>query len=340
VLKLDDHVGLHPRLRRFAGLVDNGRLALIQGVGYSNPTRSHSTSMAIWQTGRLDATAGTQGWLSRYLDATVPAGRLDPSAIQAGGTGGPPGRELTQALTGGTVQVPTLEGLARLQRRLGLPDGAGSEQQRAALDNVLGQRRGESGSHREFLGQSALVSFANCGRLREALKAADVSSARYPDFGLAQRLKTVAHFIKSTMTPVVYYTQMDGFDTHVNQVNRHTGLLAELDESIGAFFDDLEQNAAAGRALMLVYSEFGRRLAENGGAGTDHGTAAPIFLIGPGVRGGLHGLQPNLRDLDEDGDPKFTLDFRRVYATVLDRWLRCPASGVLPGSFDPLSVLT
>lgn len=117
-------------------------------------------------------------------------------------------------------------------------------------------------------------------------------------------------------------------------------LLAEVGESIGAFFDDLEQNAAAGRVLMLVYSEFGRRLTENGGAGTDHGTVAPVFLIGPGVRGGLHGLQPNLRDLDDNGDPKFTVDFRRVYATVLDRWLGCSDSGVLPGSFDPLPVLT
>ena len=225
---------------------------------------------------------------------------MEPSAIQAGGPNGPPGRELTQALSGGTVQVPTLDTLGQLQRRLGLPDDAGSDQHRAALDRVLGQRRGESGSPREFLGQSALVSFANCGRLREALKAADASSARYPDYGLAQRLKTVAHFIKSAMTPVVYYTQLGGFDTHVNQANRHAGLLAELGESIGAFFDDLEQQwRAAGRVLMLVYSEFGRRLAENGGAGTDHGTVAPVFLIGPGVRGGLHGNQPDLRDLDD-----------------------------------------
>jgi uncharacterized protein (DUF1501 family) len=332
VLKLDDHAGLNATLRRFAGLLDNGQLAVVQGVGYPNPTRSHFDSMAIWQTARLDATHGTEGWLSRYLDATVPTGTLDPRAVQAGGA------RLTQALSGGTVPALTLDGVARLERHLGVPDDAGREAQRALLDRVLGQQCGEAGSPREFLRQSALVSFANCGRLREVLKAAEASPAGYPDYAFAQRLKTVAHFIKAGMTPVVYYTQLGGFDTHVSQAFPHRGLLGELAESTGSFFDDLERNGEAGRVLMLVYSEFGRRLAENAGAGTDHGTAGPVFLVGPGVRGGLHGREPDLTDLD-DGDPKFTVDFRRVYATVLEKWLGCRAAGLLPGSFDPLPLL-
>jgi uncharacterized protein (DUF1501 family) len=327
VLKVDDHVGLHPGLRRFDGLLDHGRLAVVQGVGYPNPTRSHTQSMAIWQTGRLDATAGIQGWLSRYVDATVPAGALDPRAIQAAG------QRLTQALSGGAVQVPTLEGLEKLRRLPSLP-----QERRAALDLVLDRGRGETGPEREFLRQSTLVSFANWGRLREALAAAETSPERYPAFGLAQRLKTIAYFIKAGMTPVVYYTQLGGFDTHVNQAFPHGGLLAELAESSRAFFDDLTQGGEAGRVLMLVYSEFGRRLAENAGAGTDHGTAGPVFLLGPGVRGGLHGPHPDLRDLD-DGDPKFAVDFRRVYATVLEKWLACPATNVLPGTFEPLPLL-
>jgi uncharacterized protein (DUF1501 family) len=332
VIKVDDHVGLNPRLRRFGGLLEDGRLAPIQGVGYPNPTRSHFQSMAIWQTGRLDATFGTQGWLSRYLDATVPAGVLDPRAIHAGSA------KLAQALSGGSVQVPTLAGLGQVRRRLGLPDDAGLAEQRAVLDRVLGQGSGETGSDREFLQRSALVSFANCDRLREALKAAHASSARYPGFGLAERLKTIAHFIKAGMTPVVYYTQLGSFDTHANQEGPHGLLLTELAESTAAFFDDLKRAGDAGRVLMLVYSEFGRRLAENAAAGTDHGTAGPVFLLGPGVRGGLHGAQPDLRDLD-DGDPKFTVDFRRLYATVLERWLDCPATKVLPGTFEPLPLL-
>jgi uncharacterized protein (DUF1501 family) len=332
VLKLDDHVGLNPRLRRFADLLNAGRLAVVQGVGYPNPTRSHFDSMAIWQSGQLGASHGTQGWLSRYLDATVPAGTLDPRAIQAGGA------KLTQALSGGNVQALTLDALTKLHRRLGVPGDAGVDAQSAVLDRVLGQERSAASAHREFLSQSALVSFANCGRLADALKAAEASPARYPDYGLAQRLKTVGHFIKSAMTPVVYYTQLGGFDTHVNQMFPHASLLSELGESIGAFIDDLERSGEASRVLVLVYSEFGRRLTENGGGGTDHGTAAPVFLIGGGIRSGLHGVHPDLRDL-VDGDPKFVIDFRRIYAAILDRWLGCDSSAVMRERFEPLGMI-
>jgi uncharacterized protein (DUF1501 family) len=333
VLKIDDHVGLNPVMRPFAQLLNDGLLAVVQGVGYPNPSRSHFQSMAIWQTGRLDATMGTQGWLSRYLNATVPPGVLDPRAIQAGGA------KLAQSLSGGNVQVPTLDGLGQLARHLGLPESAGADDQRAKLDRVVGQRRGESGSDAEFVSQSAVVSFANCGRLKEALAAAEAAPARYPGFGLAQHLKVIAHFIKSAMTPVVYYTRLGGFDTHTNQAGPHSSLLATLTESIAAFFDDLQHAGEASRVLLLVYSEFGRRLAENAGAGTDHGTAAPVFLVGPAVRGGLHGFQPDLRDL-VDGDPKFTVDFRSVYGAVLNQWLGCSDARVLPGSFEPLSLFT
>ena len=332
VLKVDDHVGFNPRLRRFAGFLDDGQLAVVQGVGYPNPTRSHFESMAIWQTGRLDATARHAG-LAQPLPGRDGSPRDPGPASDPGG-----GAKLAQALSGGSVHVPTLDGLGQLRRRLGVPDGAAPDEQRAVLDRVLGQTRGDKSSAREFLSESALVSFANCERLREALKAAEASPARYPEFGLARRLKTIAHFIKAGMTPVVYYTQLGGFDTHVNQAFPHGGLLGELAESIGAFFDDLAKDGEAGRVLLLVYSEFGRRLVENGGGGTDHGTAAPVFLIGRGVRGGLHGPHPDLHDL-EDGDPKFAVDFRRIYRAVLEKWLGCTAPGVLPGSFDPLPVL-
>jgi uncharacterized protein (DUF1501 family) len=124
----------------------------------------------------------------------------------------------------------------------------------------------------------------------------------------------------------------------VNQEGRHGILLAELADSAAAFFDDLERDSEAGRVLMLVYSEFGRRLAEYAGAGTDHGTAGPVFLIGPAVRSDVHGTHPDLGDL-VDSDPRFTVDFRRVYATVLERWLGCPAAKVLPGMFEPLALI-
>ncbi len=219
-----------------------------------------------------------------------------------------------------------------------MPKDAGLEQQRVVLDRVFGQDYGATGSHREFVSRSALVSFANCERLREALKTAEASTARYPAYRLAQRLKVIAHFIKTEMTPVVYYTDHGGFDTHVQQAFLHGSLLAELAESTAAFFDDLKRAGEAGRVIVLVYSEFGRRVTENAGGGTDHGTAGPVFLVGPGVRGGLHGAQPDLTDLD-DSDPKFTVDFRRVYTTLLEKWLGTRAAGVLPGAFEPLALL-
>jgi hypothetical protein len=232
-------------------------------------------------------------------------------------------------------RLQTLAGHRALVRSVAFsPDGRRLVS--ASHDQTAQIWQAESGS--EFLRRSALVSFANSQRLREAVKAAYASSARYPGFGLAERLKTVAHFIKAGMTPVAYYTQLGRFGIHINREGPHGFLLTELAESTAAFFDDLKRAVEAGRVLMLVYPEFGRRLARNAGAGMDHGTAAPVLLLEPGVRGGLHGAHPDLRDLD-DGDPKLTVDFRRVYATVLERWLGCPAVRVPPGAFEPLPLL-
>jgi len=234
--------------------------------------------------------------------------------------------------------VPSLTSLEQVRRRLGLPNGAAAGEHRAALDKISGEPRGQPGSHLQFIQRSALVTYASSARLEEVLRAGPTSAMSYPDFGLAKRLSLIAQLIKAGLTTSIYYTQLGGFDTHLNQVGTHPALLLELGSSLRAFVADLNRSGEATRVLVLVYSEFGRRLAENASGGTDHGTAAPIFLVGPEVRAGLHGPYPNLEDL-EDGDPKYAIDFRRIYATVLDCWLCCRSDKVLGSKFEHLPVL-
>ncbi len=329
--KVDDRVGLHPSLAGFGRLLQRGQLAFVQSVGYPNPNRSHFESMATWQGARPGARGDATGWLARHLDArpTPPGG--DAAALHVGDT------LLPQALAGGEQPVPSLESLEQFRRRLGLPELAGATEQRAALDAVGARERGEPGSLLQFVQRSQVLTYASSARLEGA--ALGGAEARYPEFyGLARRLKLIARLVKAGLSTRIYYTQLGGFDTHSTQLGTHAGLLREVGDSLQAFLDDLGQSGDAGRVLVLIFSEFGRRLGENASAGTDHGTAAPVFLLGPAVKAGVHGPYPDLQDL-ADGDPKHAVDFRRVYATVLDGWLGGPSEKVLGGKFASLPLL-
>jgi uncharacterized protein (DUF1501 family) len=245
---------------------------------------------------------------------------------------------LPQALYGSQRPVPSLSSLEQFRRRVGIPEEAGAAGQRAALDKVAGLERGGNGSLVQFVQRTAVISYTSSARLENVL-GGKTAAAGYPDNnGLAQRLRLVAQLIKAGLGTSIYYTQLGGFDTHANQSGTHFGLLRELGDALKAFVDDLSKSGDAGRVLVLVFSEFGRRLTENASGGTDHGTAAPVLLAGGGVRPGLHGPYPNLADL-ADGDPKFAVDFRQVYATVLDQWLDCPAEPVLGERFAHLPLL-
>ncbi len=330
VHRIDERMGLHPSLGGLAKLHQEGQLAIIQSVGYPNPNRSHFRSMAIWHTAELDPKPAAQGWLNRCLQQRTRSA-VDAPALHISDA------ELPQALAGRELQLPSLTSLEQVRRRLGLPDGPATNAQRAALDQISREPRGQPGSDLQFIQRSGLVAYASSARLEEVLRAGPTAAVSYPDLGLAKRLSLIAQLIKAGLTTSIYYTQLGGFDTHLNQVGTHPALLQELGGSLRAFFTDLNQAGEATRVLVLVYSEFGRRLAENASGGTDHGTAAPVFLVGPEVRAGLHGPYPNLEDL-EDGDPKYAIDFRRVYATVLDRWLGCPSERVLGSKLTHLPV--
>jgi uncharacterized protein (DUF1501 family) len=331
--KVDDHVGLHPALDGLSELLKQGKLAIVQSVGYPNANRSHFESMAIWQTASLAPDDHASGWLNRGVSRRTSPADGDGAAIHIGDT------ELPRALAGDALSVPSLTRLDQVVRRLGVPDHAGVVAQSAALDRIVHLPRGTAGSHLEFVQRSQVVTFTSSARIEDTLRRGKSDEEmNYTDFGLAQRFKLIAQLIKSGLSTSIYYVQLDGFDTHQNQLEGHAALLTEFSQSISAFFQDLEQAGEEKRVLLLAFSEFGRRLTENASRGTDHGTAAPVFLAGPAVHSGLHGPYPNLTDL-EDGDPRHAVDFRRIYATILDHWLNCPSKLVLGQAFAWLPVL-
>jgi uncharacterized protein (DUF1501 family) len=237
-------------------------------------------------------------------------------------------------LIGPDSPPPALRGRRSVSAALDrVDDYALADQDESAL-NAAGGIDDELGT---FLRRSLLDAYAAADRLG-ALARHDDAGATYPECELARRLNLTARLIKAGLGTRVYYMEQGDYDTHGHQVARHAPLLEDLCGSIKAFLDDLTASKLADRVLVLVFSEFGRRVQENGSMGTDHGTAGPIFLAGSGVKPGLAGSYPSLTDL-EDGDLKMTVDFRRVYATVLERWLGLPSKEAVGGRFELLPLI-
>lgn len=314
ILKIDDRIGLHSSMRGFSSLLEHQQLSVVQSVGYPNPNRSHFESMSIWHSGDCEATRSTAGWLSHFVDANSKPGQIDSIAMHVDDA------VLPQALNGSSFQVPSASEIEQLQRRIGAPATADRAAHLANLDRVIAQQRGTPGSHLEFIQQSATVSYSSSARLSKLLTHARKTDVEYPD-GLGRRLSMISQLIRAELGTAIYYTRLGGFDTHSEQRFAHRNLLSQLCDSTKAFFADLKAAGLADRVVMFIFSEFGRRLRENGSQGTDHGTAGPVFLVGPAVKSGLRGPYPNLEDL-VDGDPKHGVDFRDVYSEVLVNWLR------------------
>ncbi len=317
LIKVNGEIGLHPALKPAAKLLDASRMAIVQGVGYPNPNRSHFVSMSIWQTARLqESEHGQYGWLGRALD--VGAGPENaPQGILVGSGSVPVtlwGRRSTIA------SVRSLEDLA-----LATPAGI----MRAAAGKP-------SGELARWAADASDSAFSTVERL-SALAAHDSPSSKsgYPDSQLAQQLQLVAKLIRSGSAARVFYAVQTGYDTHATQQYVHYDLLRDLADGLKAFVDDLTVDRLADRVLVLAFSEFGRRAAENDSEGTDHGAAAPLILAGPTFAQGLLGPVPNLTDL-QDGDVKMGIDFRQVYATILDQWLAVRPEEVLSARFERL----
>jgi uncharacterized protein (DUF1501 family) len=312
LVKVNDTVGLHPSMAGFGKLLQTGQLAIVQGVSYPNPNRSHFQSMAIWHTARLDAEQQSGlGWIGRGLDEAK-----DGSTLLVGG--GPP----PLALRGRRAIASAIERLEDFTLAAGADPRQSLTKNEPANDLTA------------FVRRNMLDAYAAADRLAATAREKD-GDARYPQNSLAQRLQLIARLLKVGVGARVYYTTQGSYDTHHAQLFTHSQLLLEFSGAVKAFLDDLAAAKLGDRVTVLAFSEFGRRVQENGSAGTDHGTAGPVFLAGPGVKAGLVGTTPSLTDL-ENGDLKVGLDFRRVYASALDEWLGLPSETALAGKFERL----
>jgi uncharacterized protein (DUF1501 family) len=307
-----------------ARLLEDGRLAVVQGVGYPNPSRSHFQSMAVWHSanlsplkegaGRAEIKASF-GWIGRALDEGRKPADGSPGAVFVG-SGSLPAALRSRRSVASAITRPEDSVLA-------LNTGPAPAAPQAGGDDLAA-----------FVRRSTLDAYATSERMAEVLRAKD-RGAGYPASALAGRLRVIARLIKGGGGTRIFYTSQKSYDTHYVQLLTHAELLGELSGALQAFLDDLKAAGLAERVAVLCFSEFGRRVAENGSQGTDHGTAGPVFLAGPGVRAGLVGEAPRLLDL-EGGDLKMGIDFRRVYATVLQDWLRLPGRPSLGDDFEKL----
>ncbi len=340
VQKLDDYHGLHPRLGELKRLYDEKRLAVIQGVGYPNPDRSHFESMDIWQLADPKR-AGTSGWLARAIpgmavsDAGVPGMYLGDDRLPVA----------MQGADGGVISLAD-----RNSFRLQISGNA--DARKKLLQDLNDDKDAGKAELAAFVRKRQLQTYTSLKKLEEALREAgsgpDRGGGEFIDgrfvrrdpnelTSLGGKLGLIGRLIQKNLGTRLYYVQLGGFDTHANQADAHARLMGELSSAVGNFFNTI-QGEHAERVALMTYSEFGRRVKENGSRGTDHGSGSCMFVAGTQVVGGLVGKHPSLTDLT-DGDIKFHTDFRRVYATLLDDWLGVDSKTVLGEPFEKLTLI-
>ena len=326
---LSPELGFHPSLAPLAPLFDDGDMAIIQNVGYAQPDLSHFRSTDIWTTASGADTVLQTGWVGRYIHESSPAFYEDPPehpiAVQIGG----PSLMFKGPNTNMGMAVRDLSRFERL-----VEDGR--------FYRLTGLPQTAYGDEMGYLRETANAAFRYAGAIQEAAGNGS-NSVEYPDNSLATSLRVVAQLIKGGLETKIFMVSLGGFDTHADQADMHAQLLRELAGSVAAFLDDFPDGTRKDSLLVMTFSEFGRRVYENGSLGTDHGSSAPLFFFGRPVHGGLYGQRPALNDLDEGGNPRHDIEFRQVYATVMRDWFGLPPStsdAILGGSFEPLTVLT
>jgi uncharacterized protein (DUF1501 family) len=327
VLALDGYRGFHPALTRLRKRYEAGQLALVEGAGYPEPVRSHFRSFDIWHAADPRGRAVSEGWVGRLCGAGL-AQEANPNLIvHVGGT--PP-----YALH--SSKYPPVAFVTPAGYRW-----AGDASEREALEGA-GMENPERESARP-----ASAGAGNLELLRKTLRDSQASSAavrravaryqtpvEYPREGLGQVLRDVAALVHGELGTRVLSAELGGFDTHADQKNRHDQLMRQLDAALGAFLEDMERSELGRNVVVLVFSEFGRRVKENGSRGTDHGVAGPMLVLGSAVKGGLFGKHPSLSELD-DGDLIHTIDFRAVYGALIEGWFGVPHERVLGRRFEP-----
>ncbi len=321
-----DGLGLHPQLTGLQDLVAAGQAAVVQGVGYPNPKRSHFASMDVWHEGTELPARGT-GWLGRALDR-MDAPKDAPSLASIG-----LGKRAPGALRGAKRRSSTVreEGLSRWCAADAETELAGS------YARMTGEPAAAENGAIAFVRRTAMNARLSTEQLRGVV--AIGPQTPFPATPLGHQLERVAAMVSGGIPARVYYAAQGGFDTHGNQTYRHGQALEQFGDAVGALYRELKATGHDRRVLTVVFSEFGRRVAPNASDGTDHGKAGPMFLFGPMVSPGVHGKSPSLEDLDA-GDLRFEVDFRRTYSTVLDDWLGVDSKDVLGRQFERLALLS
>lgn len=318
VLKVSDELGFNPALQSLQNLFDDGLMTIVNNVGYPNPDRSHFRSMDIWHTASDSNEYLSTGWLGRYLDSNCNGCATPYHALELDDS-------LSLALKGKTHNGFAASNPEQLKRTtsnkflqaVAKADSGHAEENVAYLYKVMAETQQSA----DYLYQQAKV---------------HTSKMEYPQSDFAKDLKQIAELITADTDTKIYYVSQSGFDTHANQRGIQERLLKGYADAMQAFVADLKQNGLLDEVLIMTFSEFGRRVAQNASNGTDHGTANNLFLMGGKLqKPGFYNAAPNLTNLDE-GDLKYEIDFRNIYATLLDKWLDAPAGQILNGDFKNL----
>ena len=319
-LLITDEVGLNPALEAFKGLYDDGSLAIMNSVGYPNPDRSHFRSMDIWQSASASNEYVNTGWLGRYLDAQCKGCDKPTQAVELDDV-------LSLALKG-----EESKGLAFKDPKRLYNSAAGKYFKEIDADHQAGEQT------IDYLYKTMSETLSSADYIYQQSKA-HPSGEAYPNTELGKDLKTIASLIFSDINTKVYYVSLGSFDTHVNQDNQQKRLFTELNDAVKAFANDLKKNNRFQDVMMMTFSEFGRRVSQNASGGTDHGTANNMFFISGGLKQkGILNAMPDLADLNE-GDLKHKVDFKNVYATVLNKWLGADDKMILGSKFDYLNFI-
>ncbi len=327
VLKLNDEVGFNPKLAGLKELFDKKQAAVVNGVGYPNPNYSHFEAMDIWQAGDLRGKGAGTGWLGRYCDIAF-KGNADPALSLAIGGGVAP-----LAITG--REHP---GLSFNNPESFKYAGHRGDQSRQALYSKLNDPQpAQQGTNEtlQFITRTAISANATSEKVRD-LAGKYKPNVTYPTSQLANSLRMVAGLISGGLSTRIYFVSYGGFDTHADQRQQHDNLMNDLSGSVVAFQNDLAAQGNLNRVLTMTFSEFGRRPEENGSRGTDHGSSGPILLFGPGVKSGVYCKHPSYTEFNKHGNFIHSVDFRSVYAAVLEKWLGTPSQPILGDGFPPL----
>ncbi len=321
-LSLTDEMGLHPALDGFKELYDEGSLGIINSIGYPNPDRSHFRSMDIWHTASQSTEYWSSGWIGRYLDAQCNGCDKPTQAIEIDDV-------LSLSMKGNNMNGIAVKDPRRLY-------GTANEK---FFRDVLKSRNGETDEASvDYLYKTMAQTLSSADYIFQQSRL-HPTNATYPNTELGRSLKTIASLIFSDINTKVYYVSLGSFDTHINQSMQQQRLFTEMNEAVKAFTKDLKTNHRFDDVLLFTFSEFGRRVSQNASGGTDHGTANNMFLISGGLKQkGMINALPDLSDL-QDGDLKYKVDFKNVYATVLNKWLHADAKSILGKQYDYMSFI-